>query len=47
MRCFYHPDYFLPLPAGHPFPMEKFPVLLLEVSSSHVLLLPNLPETLS
>lgn len=25
MRCFYHPDYFLPLPAGHPFPMEKFP----------------------
>jgi acetoin utilization deacetylase AcuC-like enzyme len=25
MRCFYHEDYFLPLPAGHPFPMEKFP----------------------
>ena len=24
MRCFYSPDYFLPLPAGHPFPMEKF-----------------------
>lgn len=23
--CFYHPDYFLPLPEGHPFPMEKFP----------------------
>lgn len=25
MRCFYHEEYFLPLPAGHPFPMEKFP----------------------
>lgn len=25
MRCFYDPDYYLPLPAGHPFPMEKFP----------------------
>lgn len=25
MRCFYHPDYFLELPQGHPFPMEKFP----------------------
>ncbi len=25
MKCFYHPDYFLLLPAGHPFPMEKFP----------------------
>ena len=25
LRCFYHPDYFLPLPTGHPFPMEKFP----------------------
>ena len=25
MRTFYHPEYFLPLPEGHPFPMEKFP----------------------
>jgi acetoin utilization deacetylase AcuC-like enzyme len=25
LRCFYHPDFFLPLPTGHPFPMEKFP----------------------
>ncbi|MFM8231038.1 MAG: histone deacetylase [Chthoniobacterales bacterium] len=25
LRCFHHPDYFLPLPPGHPFPMEKFP----------------------
>lgn len=24
MRCFYSPDFFLDLPAGHPFPMEKF-----------------------
>ena len=25
LRCFYHPDFYLPLPPGHPFPMEKFP----------------------
>lgn len=25
LRCFYHPEFFLPLPPGHPFPMEKFP----------------------
>jgi acetoin utilization deacetylase AcuC-like enzyme len=25
VKAFYHPDYFLPLPPGHPFPMEKFP----------------------
>ena len=25
LRCFYHENYFLPLPPGHPFPMEKFP----------------------
>ena len=25
LRCFYHPDFFLPLPPGHPFPMQKFP----------------------
>jgi len=25
VRCFYDPEYFLPLPEGHPFPMEKFP----------------------
>ena len=24
MRCFYHRDYFFPLPADHPFPMDKF-----------------------
>ncbi|GAB4239690.1 MAG: histone deacetylase [Candidatus Methylacidiphilales bacterium] len=25
MIAFYSPEYFLPLPEGHPFPMEKFP----------------------
>lgn len=25
MRCFYSPEYFFPLPEGHPFPMRKFP----------------------
>ena len=25
LRCFYHPDFYLQLPQGHPFPMEKFP----------------------
>ncbi|MCC5840486.1 MAG: histone deacetylase [Opitutales bacterium] len=25
MRCYYDEGYFLPLPEGHPFPMEKFP----------------------
>lgn len=28
LSCFYHADYFLPLPEGHPFPMEKFPQAL-------------------
>jgi len=27
MRVAYHPDYFVELPAGHPFPMAKFPDL--------------------
>lgn len=27
MRVSYHPDYFVELPAGHPFPMAKFPEL--------------------
>lgn len=25
MYCFYHPEYYLALPPGHPFPMDKFP----------------------
>jgi acetoin utilization deacetylase AcuC-like enzyme len=27
MRCAYHPDYFVPLPTAHPFPMAKYPRL--------------------
>jgi acetoin utilization deacetylase AcuC-like enzyme len=27
MRCAYHPDYFVPLPPSHPFPMAKYPLL--------------------
>jgi acetoin utilization deacetylase AcuC-like enzyme len=27
MRCAYHPDYYVPLPAAHPFPMAKYPRL--------------------
>ena len=27
MQVSYHPDYFTPLPEGHPFPMGKFPAL--------------------
>jgi acetoin utilization deacetylase AcuC-like enzyme len=27
MRVSYHPDYVVPLPEGHPFPMGKFPAL--------------------
>jgi len=27
MRCAYHPDYCVPLPAAHPFPMAKYPRL--------------------
>ena len=27
MRCCYHADYFLQLPARHPFPMAKYPLL--------------------
>jgi acetoin utilization deacetylase AcuC-like enzyme len=27
MRCAYHPDYFVALSPGHPFPMAKYPLL--------------------
>jgi len=27
MRCVYHPDYYVPLPPSHPFPMAKYPLL--------------------
>lgn len=34
MHCFYSPEYFLPLPEGHSFPMRKFP-------EAHAILLAN------
>ncbi len=45
LRCFYHPDYFLPLPPGHPFPMEKFPQArdLLVAENAHVQISPVAP----
>ncbi len=36
MRAFYHPDYFLTLPPGHPFPMEKFPEARADLLSSEI-----------
>jgi acetoin utilization deacetylase AcuC-like enzyme len=27
MKCSYHPGYRIPLPAGHPFPISKYPLL--------------------
>jgi acetoin utilization deacetylase AcuC-like enzyme len=27
MKCIYHPAYQVPLPAGHPFPISKYPLL--------------------
>jgi len=27
MRCAFHPDYYVPLPPSHPFPMAKYPLL--------------------
>jgi acetoin utilization deacetylase AcuC-like enzyme len=36
MRAFYHPDYFLTLPPGHPFPMEKFPEAHADLISSQL-----------
>jgi acetoin utilization deacetylase AcuC-like enzyme len=36
MRAFYHPDYFLTLPPGHPFPMEKFPEAHADLVSSEI-----------
>lgn len=31
LHCVHHPGYTIPLPAGHPFPMEKFRVLRAEL----------------
>ncbi len=42
LRCFYHPEYFLALPQGHPFPMEKFPQAreILENENAPITVLP-------
>ncbi|MEM9227706.1 MAG: histone deacetylase, partial [Verrucomicrobiota bacterium] len=47
MKAFYHPDYFLPLPEGHPFPMEKFPGAygILASESLEIEVLPVQPAT--
>ena len=37
MRVSYHPDYFVDLPPGHPFPMAKFPELHRILSDSGVI----------
>lgn len=34
MRCAYHPDYFVPLPPSHPFPMAKYPLLYARLRSA-------------
>ena len=38
MRCAYHPDYFVPLPPSHPFPMAKYPLLFRRLRASGWLL---------
>ncbi|MGD8975998.1 MAG: histone deacetylase [Gammaproteobacteria bacterium] len=37
MRVSYHPDYYVELPAGHPFPMAKFPDLHAILTDSAVI----------
>jgi acetoin utilization deacetylase AcuC-like enzyme len=37
MRLAYHPDYFVPLPPGHPFPMGKYPLLRERLASAGLL----------
>jgi acetoin utilization deacetylase AcuC-like enzyme len=37
MRLAYHPDYFVPLPPGHPFPMGKYPLLRERLESEGLL----------
>lgn len=37
MRCCYHPDYYLPLQPGHPFPMGKYPLLFERLVSAGLL----------
>ena len=37
MRCAYHPDYFVPLPPSHPFPMAKYPLLYERLRAARLL----------
>jgi acetoin utilization deacetylase AcuC-like enzyme len=37
MRCSYHPGYQVPLPAGHPFPISKYPLLAQQLLAEGVL----------
>lgn len=48
LRCFYHSDFFLPLPDGHPFPMEKIPQAskLLMTERTEVEILPVAPASM-
>ncbi len=38
MRCSYHPGYQVPLPAGHPFPISKYPLLAQQLLAEGVLM---------
>jgi acetoin utilization deacetylase AcuC-like enzyme len=48
MKCCYHPGYHLALPAGHPFPISKYPLLKEQLLREGVLAAENLiaPEPL-
>ena len=37
MKCSYHPGYQVPLPAGHPFPISKYPLLAQQLLAEGVL----------
>ena len=37
MKCSYHPGYQVPLPAGHPFPISKYPLLAKQLLAEGVL----------
>jgi acetoin utilization deacetylase AcuC-like enzyme len=44
MKCVYHPGYQLALPAGHPFPISKYPVLRDQLLTEGVLALGDFLE---
>jgi acetoin utilization deacetylase AcuC-like enzyme len=37
MKCAYHPAYHMALPAGHPFPMSKYPLLKAQLLSEGII----------